>query len=117
MMKIGEFAARCGVSTRTIQRYIEDGKLSPTERTAGGHMRFDAAKVREFRHTWRDPRGRPRGYEKGTGFTTRSGTTPSDAKHDAFLFVRETTIRRKIVSQSSSPTEEKSDSHGLEDLL
>ncbi|MBB3980085.1 excisionase family DNA binding protein [Rhizobium azooxidifex] len=117
MMRLGEFAARCGVTTRTIQRYIEDGKLQPTERTPGGHMRFDAGKVREFRHIWRDPRGKPRGYERGTVSSTRSGTTEMDAKQSAYRFVQDTKLKRSIVSQSSSSTAANSDTLGLEDLL
>lgn len=117
MMRLSEFAARCGVTTRTIQRYIEDGKLQPTERTPGGHMRFGADKVREFRHIWRDPRGKPRGYERGTASSTRSGITEPSARQSAYHFVQETKLKRSIVSPSSSSTAASSDTLGLEDLL
>lgn len=117
MMRLSEFAARCGVTTRTIQRYIENGKLEPSERTPGGHMRFDNGKVREFRHIWRDPRGKPRGYERGTASSMRSGTTETDAKQSAYRFVQETKLKRSIASPNSSSTAANSDTLGLEDLL
>ena len=36
MMSIGEFAASVGASVRTVTRYVNEGKLTPTARTAGG---------------------------------------------------------------------------------
>jgi excisionase family DNA binding protein len=36
-------ADRLGVTTRTLRRYVEAGKLTPADRTPGGHSRFDPA--------------------------------------------------------------------------
>jgi excisionase family DNA binding protein len=38
-------ARRLGVSVRTLDRYVADGRLTPTGRTAGGHRRFDVEAV------------------------------------------------------------------------
>lgn len=117
MMSIGEFAAACGVTTRTIQRYVHSGKLAPTERTAGGHMRFDKSKVKEFKDTWRDPRGRPRGYSPETVSFMSIGTNLTPAKQDASRFVQQTLARRKLVSRNSCSTDTPSATADLADLL
>lgn len=45
-MNLKEFAELCGLSTRTIQRYIKDGRLKPIAPT--GVPRFRAEQVEEF---------------------------------------------------------------------
>lgn len=45
LLSPAEAAARLGVSTRTLRRYIADGKLTPVDRTPGGHGRFDPEHV------------------------------------------------------------------------
>lgn len=42
-------AARLGVSTRTLRRYIAAGLIAPASRTAGGHARFDPEQVDALR--------------------------------------------------------------------
>ena len=55
-LRIGEAAARAGVSTRTLRYYQELGLLEPTGRTAGGARRYseeDVAivlRIRELQH-------------------------------------------------------------------
>src|SRR5690348_14903723 len=39
---IGDFARKVRVSTRTVERWIAQGKLRPAFRTSGGHYRFGA---------------------------------------------------------------------------
>lgn len=54
--RIGEVAARCGVSTRTLRYYEELGLLAPSARSVGGARRYseqDEARVlriRELQH-------------------------------------------------------------------
>lgn len=43
----GEAARELNVSRRTLQRWLEDGIVQPTERTAGGHYRWDVDTLRE----------------------------------------------------------------------
>jgi DNA-binding transcriptional MerR regulator len=43
-VRIGELAARAGVSTRSLRYYEEQGLLGP-ERTPGGHREFDEDSV------------------------------------------------------------------------
>lgn len=102
MMSIGEFAASVGASVRTVTRYVNEGKLTPTARTAGGHMRFAPAKRKEFQNIWRDPRGRPRGSSAAiTEPFTRTGTTTPRVASTASAFVRRTLKKRRIASPSS----------------
>lgn len=42
-------AARLGVSTRTLRRYVAAGLLAPASRTAGGHGRFDPDELDKLR--------------------------------------------------------------------
>lgn len=42
-----ELAKELGVSHRSVQRWIKDGKITWEHRTPGGHYRFDPDKVRE----------------------------------------------------------------------
>lgn len=41
----GELAELLAVSTRTIERWVEEGLIEYEYRTPGGHYRFDGAKV------------------------------------------------------------------------
>ncbi|HEY1155870.1 MAG: MerR family DNA-binding transcriptional regulator [Pseudarthrobacter sp.] len=43
---IGELAAACGVSVRTLHHYDQIGVLSASERTAAGHRRYEEDDVR-----------------------------------------------------------------------
>lgn len=43
----GETARELNISRRTLQRWLEDGIVEPSERTAGGHYRWDVHQVRE----------------------------------------------------------------------
>lgn len=52
-LRIGEAAARAGVSTRTLRYYQELGLLTPSGTTAGGARRYsdaDVARVHRIRH-------------------------------------------------------------------
>ena len=52
-MRIGEAAARAGVSTRTLRYYQELGLLTPAATTAGGARRYsdaDIARVQRILH-------------------------------------------------------------------
>jgi len=42
-----EAAKALGVSNRTLARWARDGRLTPTERTLGGHLRWDLDDLRE----------------------------------------------------------------------
>lgn len=42
----GEAARAVGVSTATLARWAADGTVTPAERTAGGHYRWDLASLR-----------------------------------------------------------------------
>jgi MerR family transcriptional regulator, thiopeptide resistance regulator len=44
-LKVGELAARTGVSVRTLHHYEDIGLLKPSGRTASGHRLYDAADV------------------------------------------------------------------------
>ncbi|MHB1536386.1 MAG: MerR family transcriptional regulator [Acidimicrobiales bacterium] len=44
-LRIGDVAARAGVSTRTLRYYEELGLLGPSGRTAGGERRYQAGDV------------------------------------------------------------------------
>lgn len=41
-----ELARELGLSTRSIRRYLHDGKISPEITSPGGHHRWDADNVR-----------------------------------------------------------------------
>lgn len=41
LVSSGQLARHVGVSTRTISRAVQDGKLRPTQRTLGGQYRWD----------------------------------------------------------------------------
>ncbi|WP_223987302.1 MerR family transcriptional regulator [Arthrobacter sp. NicSoilB8] len=45
---IGELAAACGVTVRTLHHYDEIGLLSASRRTASGHRRYDGRDVRRL---------------------------------------------------------------------
>jgi len=62
MMKIGEFARRLNITSRTVQRYADAGVITP-ERSAGGQMRFNDEHIRRIRE-WRSQNGRFRGSAK-----------------------------------------------------
>jgi MerR family transcriptional regulator, thiopeptide resistance regulator len=44
-LRVGELAARTGLTVRTLHHYDELGLLAPGERTAAGHRRYGAAEV------------------------------------------------------------------------
>ena len=41
LLSTGELAAKFGVTSRTIARYVQEGKLHPTSTTLGGQYRWD----------------------------------------------------------------------------
>ena len=45
-LRIGDVAARAGVSTRTLRYYDERGLLRPSGRTLGGERRYEASDLR-----------------------------------------------------------------------
>jgi DNA-binding transcriptional MerR regulator len=47
-LRIGDVAARIGVSTRTLRYYEELGLLTPSGYTAGGERRYEAADLRQL---------------------------------------------------------------------
>ena len=47
--RIGELAARCEVSPRTIDYYTRVGLLLPKERSAGRHRLYDESAIRRLR--------------------------------------------------------------------
>jgi DNA-binding transcriptional MerR regulator len=53
VIPISEFAALCGVTTRTIERHLADGRIVPAARTKGGHARFDPAQAADYRKMYR----------------------------------------------------------------
>ena len=48
-LTIGELAAAAGVTVRTIRYYESVGLLTPTERSDGGHRRYDESAARQLR--------------------------------------------------------------------
>jgi DNA-binding transcriptional MerR regulator len=40
-------ARRIGVAVRTLQKWVEDGLVSPDLVTPGGHMRWDVDRLRD----------------------------------------------------------------------
>lgn len=96
-MRISEFAAAVGVSVRTVTRYVNEGRFAPTYRTEGGHMRFGKEKIRE----WLDLSDRGRGsIREKTESITLVGTTTAQEKQSASAFVREITLKRRLVSRN-----------------
>jgi DNA-binding transcriptional MerR regulator len=49
-LRIGEAAARAGVSTRTLRYYEELGLLPPSTRTTGGARRYAEAELERLAH-------------------------------------------------------------------
>jgi DNA-binding transcriptional MerR regulator len=45
LLTVGRLARRCGVSTRTVRFWSDEGLLPPAGRSAAGHRRFDATAV------------------------------------------------------------------------
>lgn len=105
-MTSAQFAAFVGLSYRTIQRYLADGRLQPAHRTPGGHARFTADQKELF--ICRDPRETYPGLKSEAASITSTGTgrpripKPRDGR-SALAFARETLLRRKLASQPSSP--------------
>ena len=86
MLSIGKFAEKMGVSVRTVQRYIAEGKMAPTTRTPGGHMRFSLDTARkEFDSICLDRRGRPRG-SSGAAIWRNLGSDMEPAFRRASLY-------------------------------
>ena len=47
----GDAASRLGVSSATLTRWVAAGRVTPAERTAGGHYRWDMSSLRaQIRH-------------------------------------------------------------------
>ena len=44
-LNIGQAAKLCGVSVKTLRRWEQSGKITPTY-TAGGHRRYELAQLR-----------------------------------------------------------------------
>jgi excisionase family DNA binding protein len=42
----GEAARRLGVARTTLARWVTEGRLTPTARTMGGHLRWDMDDLR-----------------------------------------------------------------------
>lgn len=70
MVGIQDAAHYLGVSTRTIDRYVADGKLSPSY-TQGGHRRFKVAQLKRLRDTRRNPKRRNPKHDKPRQTATR----------------------------------------------
>ncbi|MFD1527946.1 helix-turn-helix domain-containing protein [Pseudonocardia aurantiaca] len=47
LLTTSELADALGVSLRSVQRYLADGKITPEHTTPGGHHRWDVDNVRE----------------------------------------------------------------------
>ena len=111
----------CGVTVRTIERHIADGRIKPA---APGHSgpgagtRFTADQVgsykREYRKKCHAPPAQSPGSTSEATSTTPSGTTRNREKLSAVLFARMTREKREIASRHSSP---KALLPSLEDLL
>ena len=100
-----QFAAFVGLSYRTIQRYLADGRLQPHHRTPGGHARFTPEQKEAF--VCREPQERCPGSKCEAASTTSIGTPrPRIPKardgRSALAFARETRLRRKLASLPSS---------------
>ncbi|NYZ11188.1 excisionase family DNA-binding protein [Azospirillum sp. RWY-5-1] len=48
-LTIAEFAAALGVSTRSVERWVSQGLVSPAWRTPGGHARFGRDQIEELK--------------------------------------------------------------------
>ncbi len=59
LVSSGVLARELGVTVRTVQHWVADGLIEPDARTAGGHARFDVARVRAELLADR-PQARPR---------------------------------------------------------
>lgn len=46
LLTTADAADAIGVHRRTLQRWWSDGRVSPTERTVGGHARWDLDELR-----------------------------------------------------------------------
>jgi excisionase family DNA binding protein len=42
LIPLTKAAEKAGISRSTLRRYIDDGRIQPHHRTAGGHIRFRA---------------------------------------------------------------------------
>ena len=47
LVTTGEAARAIGVAPTTLQRWVNAGRLTPTERTLGGHLRWDLDQLRQ----------------------------------------------------------------------
>lgn len=105
MIPISEFAALCGVSTRTIERHIADGRIVPITHTPGGHARFSPQQMGDYQrgYRWRDQNEKSPGSTFGTGSTTSSGTTGRKGARDVYRFAQETRAKREVLSRRSLP--------------
>jgi DNA-binding transcriptional MerR regulator len=50
LLRIGEAAERCGVSTRTLRYYEELGLLAPSGHSPGGSRRYATADIERLQH-------------------------------------------------------------------
>lgn len=46
LLPTGTAAREIGVAVRTLQRWVREGAVTPDLTTAGGHHRFDVARLR-----------------------------------------------------------------------
>jgi 8-oxo-dGTP pyrophosphatase MutT (NUDIX family) len=47
LVTTGEAARAIGVAATTLQRWVNAGRITPTERTLGGHLRWDLDQLRQ----------------------------------------------------------------------
>ena len=102
-LTIGAFAKACGVSNRTIERYVAEGRLAPAKRTPGKHMRFKQEQVEEFARCRENGERQPGSSgATATGSGTSTGTSPGltvdVAEADEHRFVQEILAKRRLAS-------------------
>ncbi|MEP3248082.1 MAG: MerR family transcriptional regulator [Sneathiella sp.] len=96
-MKTKEFASHCGVSVRTVERWIMTGKVTPTSRTAGGHARF----TEKDHPRWQDQKEQSPGLRPETASTTSTGHSQIAPSRGSYHFVQKMLAKRRIGSRLS----------------
>ena len=55
-LRPGEFAERCGVSSKTLRRAVRAGRFKPAGHSPGGHARYLLSQVGEFLRLMQEPK-------------------------------------------------------------
>jgi len=91
-LSTSQFAKTVGVSTRTVERWVANGKIQPM-RTPGGHSRFTAKDIEDW-FKLSEPSVESKNENPSSEKSSSSLKPPS---REAYRFIQQALAKRRIL--------------------